>query len=109
MRVTDKLLARLEGVHVTGGDLTYEPATRRSRGHQTADRFDYGGTPLYAVSGDGYLVASPGKRQFSAVLLDDDILYLREDLVFAFENSLRWENGNVPGHSNESVLRNGAR
>jgi hypothetical protein len=97
MRVTDKLMARIEGVHVTGGDLTYEPATRRSRGHQTQERFDYGGTPLYAVSGDGYLVAVPGKRQFSAVLLDDDILYLREDLVFAFEGSLRWENGNVPG------------
>ena len=97
MRVTDKLMTRLEGVHVTGGDLTYEPATRRSRGHQTQDRFDYGGTPLFAVSGDGYLVAVPGKKQFAAVLLDDDILYLREDLVFAFESSLRWENGNVPG------------
>ena len=97
MRVTDKLMARLEGVHVTGGDLAYEPATRRSRGHQTQERFDYGGTPLYVVSGDGYLVAAAGKHQFSAVLLDDDILYLREDLVFAFEGSLRWENGNVPG------------
>jgi uncharacterized protein (AIM24 family) len=30
-------------------------------------------------------------------MLDDDILYLREDLVFAFEATLRWENGNVPG------------
>ena len=97
MRVTDKLMTRLEGVHVTGGDLSYEPATRRSRGHQTLERFDYGGTSLYSVSGDGYLVAVPGKRHFSAVLLDDDILYLREDLVFAFEGSLRWENGNVPG------------
>jgi hypothetical protein len=97
MRVTDKVMARLEGVHVTGGDLAYEPATRRSRGHQTQERFDYGGTPLYVVSGDGYLVAVAGKKQFSAVLLDDDILYLREDLVFAFEGSLRWENGNVPG------------
>jgi hypothetical protein len=97
MRVTDRLMTRLEGVHVTGGDLVYERATRRSRGHQTQERFDYGGTPLFTVSGDGYLVAVPGKRQFSAVLLDDDILYLREDLVFAFEGSLRWENGNVPG------------
>ena len=97
MRVTDKLMSRLEGVHITGGDLAYEPATRRSRGHQTSDKFDYGGTPLYQISGDGYLVAVPGKRQFAAVVLDDDILYLREDLVYAFENTLRWESGNVPG------------
>jgi len=72
-------------------------AMRRSRGHQTDEKFDYGGTPLHSVSGDGYLIALPGKQTFHAVVLDDDILYLREDLVFAFETSLRWESGNVPG------------
>lgn len=97
IRVTDRVLTRLDGVHVTGGDLAYDLAMRRSRGHQTEERFDYGGTPLHAVSGHGYLIAAPGKRTFSAVTLDDDILYLREDLVFAFESSLRWESGNVPG------------
>ncbi len=98
VRVTDRVLTRLDGVHITGGDLAYEIAMRRSRGSDTKERFDYGGTPLHAVSGHGYLVAVPGKkRAFSAVLLDDDILYLREDLVFAFESTLRWESGNVPG------------
>lgn len=97
IRVTDRVLTRLEGVHITGGDLQYDFAMRRSRGHQTEERFDFGGTPLHTVSGHGYLVAVPGKRVFSAVTLDDDILYLREDLVFAFETSLRWESGNVPG------------
>jgi uncharacterized protein (AIM24 family) len=43
------------------------------------------------------LIALPGEHAFTAVTLDDDIFYLREDLVFAFEASLRWENGNVPG------------
>ncbi|MGE3764155.1 MAG: tetratricopeptide repeat protein [Kofleriaceae bacterium] len=98
VRITDRVLTRLEGVHVTGGDLAYEIAMRRSRGSDTKERFDYGGTPLHAVSGHGYLIAVPGpKRTFSAVTLDDDILYLREDLVFAFEATLRWESGNVPG------------
>ena len=97
IRVTDRVLTRLDGVHITGGDLQYDFAMRRSRGHATEERFDYGGTPLHTVSGHGYLVAVPGKLVFSAVTLDDDILYLREDLVFAFENTLRWESGNVPG------------
>ena len=97
VRVTDRVLTRLDGVHVTGGDLVYEPSTRRSRGHQTDEKFDYGGPQLYAVSGRGYLIALQGDRVFTAVTLDDDIFYLREDLVFAFQNSLRWENGNVPG------------
>jgi hypothetical protein len=97
IRVVDRMMVRLEGVHVTGGDLAYEPATRRTRGHQTEERFDHGGSLLHVVSGRGYLIAMPGKHTFEAVALDDDILYLREDLVFAFEASLRWENGNVPG------------
>ncbi len=97
VRVTDRVLTRLDGVHVTGGDLAYEPAMRRSRGHQTEDAFNYGGAQLHAVTGTGYLIALPGERTFTAVTLDDDIFYLREDLVFAFEASLRWENGNVPG------------
>lgn len=97
IRITERVLTRLDGVHITGGDLAYEVAMRRSRGHNTDEPFDHGGSQLHAVSGRGYLIAVPGKHTFSAVVLDDDILYLREDLVFAFEGSLRWENGNVPG------------
>jgi predicted negative regulator of RcsB-dependent stress response len=97
IRVTDRVMTRLDGVHITGGDLGYELAMRRSRGHNTEEVFDHGGSQLHAVSGHGYLIAVPGKHAFSAVSLDDDILYLREDLVFAFQASLRWENGNVPG------------
>ena len=97
IRVIERVLTRLDGVHITGGDLSYELATRRSRGHNTDEAFDHGGSQLHAVTGRGYLIAVPGKHAFSAVTLDDDILYLREDLVFAFQASLRWENGNVPG------------
>src|SRR5262249_52293875 len=97
IRVRERVLTRLDGIHVAGGDLAYEHALRRSRGHQIEDKFDYGGTQLHVVSGQGYLLALPGARTFTAVSLDDDIFYLREDLVFAFEATLRWENGNVPG------------
>ncbi|NVB79995.1 MAG: tetratricopeptide repeat protein [Kofleriaceae bacterium] len=97
VRVVERVLTRLDGIHVTGGELEFEPAMRRSRGHQTEDKFSYGGTQLHAVSGQGYLVAIAGEKTFTAVSLDDDILYLREDIVFAFEATLRWENGNVPG------------
>jgi hypothetical protein len=102
VRVSERMFTRLEGVHVTGGALAYEIAMRRSRGHQIEERFDEGGAPLHAVTGKGYLIATmttdPGRKGvFVAVELDDDILYMREDLVFAFESTLRWENGNVPG------------
>ncbi|HEU4734535.1 MAG TPA: tetratricopeptide repeat protein [Kofleriaceae bacterium] len=97
IRVAERMMTRLDGVHITGGDLSYELAMRRSRGHNTDSPFDYGGSQLHTVTGRGYLIAVPGAHAFSALSLDDDILYLREDLVFAFQASLRWENGNVPG------------
>lgn len=97
IRVKERVLTRLDGIHLTGGELEYEPAMRRSRGHSTDEKFDFGGTRVYSVSGRGYLIAVPGTKKFTAVSLDDDILYVREDLIFAFEATLRWENGNVPG------------
>jgi Flp pilus assembly protein TadD/uncharacterized protein (AIM24 family) len=97
VRVTDKMFTRTEGVDVTGGKLSYEPSMRRSRGQNRAEPFETDGRPMFTVTGRGHLIAAPLGGQFTAVSLDDDIFYLREDLVFAFEPALRWENGHVPG------------
>lgn len=97
VRVQDKMFTRTEGVDVTGGKLTYEAAMRRSRGQNRAEPFETDGRPMFTVTGKGHLIAAPIGGQFTAVSLDDDIFYLREDLVFAFEPALRWENGHVPG------------
>lgn len=97
VRVSDRVFCRMTGVYATGGQLDFEPAHRRSRGANIDEWFDHGGDPLTAVSGHGYLVAFPDRGRFTAVYMDDDILYLREEKVFAFSNTLRWENGNIPG------------
>ncbi|HUQ03925.1 MAG TPA: tetratricopeptide repeat protein [Kofleriaceae bacterium] len=100
VRVTDKMFTRTEGVDVTGGKLAYEPAMRRARGQNRQEPFETDGRPMFTVTGKGHLIAAPAGGQFTAVSLDDDIFYLREDLVFAFEPALRWENGHVPGSRN---------
>lgn len=97
VRVREKMFSRTEGVDVTGGELDYEPAQRRSRGQSRTEPFATAGRALFQVTGQGHLLAAPLGGQFTAVTLDDDIFYLREDLVFAFEPVLRWENGHVPG------------
>lgn len=97
MRVTERLIARLDGVVVQSGAISAEPATRRVRGQQTAAPFVCQTNAFFALSGTGYLVVAAADLTFTALLLDDDILYLREDVVFAFDPTLRWENGNVPG------------
>lgn len=97
VRVNDRIYTRTEGVNVTGGELAYEIATRRVRGSRTGEPFGADGRRLFVVTGNGHLIAAPIGDHFTAVTLDDDIFYLREDLVFAFEEQLRWENGHVPG------------
>ena len=96
-RVEQRLWSRNDGVVLIGGTLTFEPATRRIRGQQSTELFAPCGRDVMVVTGQGYFVVDPGDGHFTAVALDDDILYLREDLVYAFEGTLRWENGNVPG------------
>jgi len=101
VRVNERVLSRTEEVMVSCGDLAFEPATRRVRGAATDEIFGEEDKSLFIVTGRGYLVAAAGGQVFTAVALDDDILYLRETLVFAFEDHLRWENGNVPGSSGQ--------
>jgi len=97
VRVRERVMSRTEDVIVSGGELAFEPATRRVRGTSTSELFGDDGRQMFIITGNGYLVASPGSEHFSAVELDDDILYLRESLVFAFESDLHWETGHVPG------------
>jgi uncharacterized protein (AIM24 family) len=101
VRVDERVLSRTEEVVVSCGDLAFEPATRRVRGAATGEVFGDGDKNLFIVTGKGYLVAAAAGQVFTAVALDDDILYLRETLVFAFEDQLRWENGNVPGSNGQ--------
>jgi uncharacterized protein (AIM24 family) len=97
VRVRGRVYARTEGVNVTGGELKYEVASRHVRGSSTGEAFSLDGRALFAVSGFGHLVTAPLGEHFSVVSLDDDILYLREGIVFAFEEQIRWENGHLPG------------
>ncbi len=101
VRVRGRVLSRTEGVIVSGGELSYEPATRRVRGAMTEEPFGSDARPMFFVSGQGHLCASPRGGKFTAVELTDDALYLREELVFAFEERLRWENGHIPGSANK--------
>ena len=98
VRVRGEVMSRTENVIVSGGDLGFEAVTRRVRGEMTDQLFgESDGKKLFSVTGTGFLVAGAGDGTFTAVSLDDDILYVRETLVFAFEEALSWENGSVPG------------
>ncbi|MBI4508162.1 MAG: tetratricopeptide repeat protein [Deltaproteobacteria bacterium] len=97
VRVRGRVVTRTEGVLASGGALSYEPAVKRVRGRMTEEPLGSEARPMFSVSGEGHLVASPRGGRFTALQLVDDILYLREEHVYAFEERLRWENGGIPG------------
>ncbi len=95
VRVRGRMLSRTEGVVVSGGELAYEPAARRAQGRATTSPFGSPHRPLFIVSGGGYLIAAPRGGVFSALRLRDDVVYIREELVYAFEERLQWENSEI--------------
>jgi len=99
IRVEQRIMSRTEGVIVSNTGLSYEPATRRVRGKPTDEPLGTDDRKIFIIGGKGHLIVSPLGEVFTSVILDDDILYLREDVVYAFEDSLHWENGRVPGAS----------
>ena len=97
VRVRGKAYTRTDGVVVSASGLTFEPALRRVRSVPVNEPFGEGAKLIYEVSGTGHLVAALSAGEFLALRLDGEALYVREDLVYAFDDSLRWENGTVPG------------
>ncbi len=98
VRVRGRILTRTSAIVATGGQVAYAPATRRVRGRVTPDPFAGEGAMSFA-SGDGHLVVLAHGGIFAILQLVEQSLYLREPLVFAFEERLSWENGHVPGSS----------
>jgi len=53
--------------------------------------------PFFRVSGPGDVWVAGTQNRWAAVTLEDDILYVREDRVLAFDGGVSWEAGRIPG------------
>ncbi len=103
MDIASKGFTRLEGLRfLSGQGLSYKPAVRRSRGRDTEEMFGAAEDPLFEIEGSGRLGFHPRETCFSAISLQDDVAYIREDLVFAFDGELAYENGRMP--SDQTML-----
>ena len=67
------------------------------RGHAIDEPFGDGGEAMFVAVGAGLMVVAPRGGHFTLLALSDDIVYVREGNVYAFEDTLHWENGRVPG------------
>ena len=76
---------------------------KRFRGHATDSAFGEGAARMHRASGEGeILLRAPGRR-FTALELGGDAAYLREEVVFGFEDGIAFENGRVASSSDAGL------
>jgi uncharacterized protein (AIM24 family) len=99
VHVHGEMLARLDGLVASWGSLNIKPELKRFRGKATDKPFGEGARRMLRASGQGRFVISREGRRFTALELGDEPAYFREETLFAFEESLLFENGRVPSRA----------
>jgi uncharacterized protein (AIM24 family) len=97
LAVVDEAHVRSDGVLAGAGNITWHPAYRRSQGRHTTEPLGGEGARFFRLTGTGDVWVAGAPSRWLPVSLTEDVLYVREDRVLAFDGSLSWETGTVPG------------
>jgi hypothetical protein len=97
LTIADEAHARADAILAGAGTLTWEPGVRRAQGRSSSEPMGReGGPPFFRLTGAGEVWIAGAVNRWLPLRLADDVLYVREDRVLAFEGSLTWEAGGVP-------------
>jgi len=97
LAIADEAHARADAILAGTGTLKWEPGFRRAQGRASTEPMGReGGAPFYRLTGGGEIWIAGAANRWLPLRLADDVLYVREDRVLAFEGSLTWEAGTVP-------------
>ncbi|HEX3906042.1 MAG TPA: tetratricopeptide repeat protein [Polyangia bacterium] len=95
--IADEAHARADAILAGSGTLAWEPGVRRAQGRVSSEPMGReGGAPFFRLTGGGEIWIAGATDRWLPLRLADDVLYVREDRVLAFEGSLTWEAGGVP-------------
>jgi uncharacterized protein (AIM24 family) len=97
LTISDEAHVRADGVLAGAGNLAWHPAFRRSQGRHTTERLGNDGARFFRITGSGDVWIAGAPSCWLPVSLTEDVLYVREDRVLAFDGTLSWETGTVPG------------
>jgi uncharacterized protein (AIM24 family) len=89
------VLARSEGLVAAQGALDLAPEPKRFRGRATEKPFGEGPRRVLKAVGEGVLYYAPGDATFVALELAGASAYVREELVFALDGTVAYENGRL--------------
>src|SRR5207245_9545625 len=85
------------------GRLSFQRFLEGFRGRPTDKPFGGGARRMVRASGGGRFVISREGRVFTALELGDEPAYFREEVLFAFEESIVFENGRVPSKTGHDL------
>jgi tetratricopeptide (TPR) repeat protein len=103
LRVRGQSFARLRDAFCHIGSLEFRPRQKRYKGKDLKTSFGSDADPIHELVGEGLLFARPSGI-LSSLPLEDEVVYLQEDRVWAFAGDLRWENGRLPGEGAGDLL-----
>ncbi len=95
-KVARSFAARLESMRAVKGTMTTNVMQRRNRDKESDEVLGGLVSPLARIDGDAELVLGPRPAHHLVPLqLDDDLAFVREDLLLGFELTLAYENGRL--------------
>ena len=94
--IADEAHVRADAVLAGAGALRWEPGVRRAQGKLGAEPLGVEGRRYHRLTGAGEVWIAGAAGRWAPLRLADDVLYVREDRVLAFDGSLAWEAGTVP-------------
>ncbi|MEO7669113.1 MAG: AIM24 family protein, partial [Polyangia bacterium] len=102
--IGDEIFVRRAAAVACTGGARWEVAHQRIRGRDTvhplggsgAMASEEAGQPFFRVTGRGEVFVGAAGGRLVPLLLENDILYVREDRVLAFDGKVQWEYGHVP-------------
>jgi uncharacterized protein (AIM24 family) len=88
--------ARLEAVRASSNSLTIKLLERQTKGKPTGESFGGVASPVVHATGEGQLVLAPrAGRKLSSFVLDDEMCFVREEVLLGFDGHLSYENGRL--------------
>jgi uncharacterized protein (AIM24 family) len=96
LTVHDEAHLRADAALAAAG-IRWEPAFRRVQGRKSSAPLGTGRAPFYRAVGPGEIWVAGAPSRWVPLALEDDVLYVREDRVLAFDGTLSWEAGAIPG------------
>ena len=96
--------ARLEALRASSNALSMKLLERQVKGKTTGESFGGASSPIAHATGEGQLVLGPRPgRKLSSFTLEDDMCFVREEVLLGFDGNLAYENGRLGTGEGEFV------